>query len=87
MLCNRWKRWNRMDAFARTMAGLAVEADTFKNDHDRRDLSENAPHGRKPAGQKRRRGRLSSRDKPVKHGKRRCKRRHRIESMFGRPED
>jgi hypothetical protein len=50
-------------------------------------LSENAPHGRKPAGQKRRRGRLSSRDKPVKHGKRRCKRRHRIESMFGRPED
>ena len=62
-LYNRWKRWSDKGVFARMMAGLAAEGAETQDHHDRRDLSESAPHGLEPAGQKGGRGRLIGRTK------------------------
>jgi transposase len=51
-LYNRWKRWGDMGVFARMMEGLASEGAVPEDGHDRRDLSEGAPHGFEPAGEK-----------------------------------
>ena len=51
-LYNRWKRWGDMGVFARMMVGLAPRRGRGEGRHDRRDLSEGAPHGFKPAGEK-----------------------------------
>ena len=44
-LYNRWKRWSDNGVFARIMVGLAAKDTDPEDDHDRRDVSEGAPHG------------------------------------------
>lgn len=62
--------------------GTVLSRRRAQDRHDRRDLSEGAPHGIAPCipGRK-------SRAKPVKYDKRRYKCRNRIEIMFGRLKD
>jgi transposase len=44
-LYNRWKRWGAMGVFARMMEGLSAVGGGAQDGHDRRDLSQGAPHG------------------------------------------
>jgi transposase len=59
-LYNRWKRWSEAGVFIRMMEGLSGRA---AHRHDRRDLSEGAPHGFEPGGKKGGLGRLIGRTK------------------------
>lgn len=50
-LYNRWEWWSGMGVFVRIMEGL-LRGGRTEGRHDRRDISESAPHGLEPAGQK-----------------------------------
>lgn len=82
-LYNRWKRWGDKGVFLRMMEGLAApqasERRTVMIDATYLKAHRTASHPCIP-GRK-------SRNKAVKHDKRRYKRRNRIEIMFGRLKD
>ena len=66
-LYNRWKRWGDMGVVRPDDGGPGLRGHRAKDHHDRRDLSEGAPHGFEPAGEKGgaddQRGRLIGRTK------------------------
>jgi transposase len=79
-LYNRWKRWSDKGVFLAMMDGLSAKGHRAQDDHDRRDLSQSAPHSIQPGDKKGGPGRLIGRTKGGMNTKL-----HAVTDAMGRP--